>query len=502
MTYKSSVIHIGNIVVGGTTPVRIQSMTTTDTMNTLATVAQVKELVIAGCDFVRIATQNIKEAENLKLIKNELLNIGIEIPLIADVHYNPKVAEIAAQIVEKVRINPGNYVNNSKLYSEANASDDNKEYNEIEHNLVPLLNICKIHGTAIRIGVNHGSLSSRILYKYGNTALGMVESIMEFVVICHKNEFHNLVLSLKASNVATMIDANMLLVKRMKELGLCYPIHLGVTEAGSDEEARVKSSAGIGYLLAHGIGDTIRVSLTEDPLAEIPVAIKLVNYFGQKKNQVESIVHRIVQFPSKIFKVKPPVVITSGYSNLSDLSMENYQEYKQQTKDTNLLQVYKFSYAGIPYEDLIIKASVDVSILLISKNIEGVWIENQNMISPDNHAKLALNILQVLGARITKTEFVACPTCGRSTINVIKQLKKVKEKTSHLSGLKIAVMGCAVNGPGEMADAHYGFVGKGNNKVSIYKGKKVILKDIAQESATEGLIGLIKENGDWHDVSE
>ena len=500
MTYKSSVIHIGNITLGGKNPVRIQSMTTTDTMDTLATVTQVKDLVIAGCDFVRITTQNIKEAENLRNIKNELLVIGIEIPLIADVHYNPKVAEIAAQIVEKVRINPGNYINNKKLYSKVNVGDDIEDYNEIEQNLAPLLNICKTHGTAMRIGVNHGSLSNRILYKYGNTALGMVESIMEFVVICHKNKFHNLVLSLKASNVVAMIDANMLLIKRMKELGLSYPIHLGVTEAGSEKEARVKSSAGIGYLLAHGIGDTIRVSLTENPLAEIPVAIMLVNYFGQKKNQVESIVHRIVQFPQKIFEVKPPVVITSDYSSLSDLSMENYQEQKQQTEDTSLLQVCKFNYAGIPYEDLIIKASVDISILLISQNIDGVWIENQGLTSPDNLAKLALNILQVLGKRITKTEFIACPTCGRSSINVIKQLEEVKSRTSHLPGLKIAIMGCAVNGPGEMADAHYGFVGKGNNKVSIYKGKKVILKDIAQEAAIEGLIRLIKENGDWQNV--
>ena len=500
MTYKSSVIYIGNIALGGKNSVRIQSMTTTDTMDTHATVAQVKELALAGCDFVRITTQNIKEAENLRNINNELEKAGVQIPLIADVHYNPKVAEIAAQIVEKVRINPGNYINNKKIYSKVNAVDDIEYYNEIEQNIVPLLNICKIHGTALRIGVNYGSLSNRILYKYGNTALGMVESIMEFVVICHKNDFHNLVLSLKASSVVTMIDANMLLVERMKKNGLSYPIHLGVTEAGSEEEARVKSSAGIGYLLAHGIGDTIRVSLTEDPLAEIPVAIKLVNFFGQKKNQVESIVYPIVQFPQKIFEVKPPVVITTDYSDLSDLSMENYQEHKQQTDDPNLLRVCKFSYAGIPYKELIIKASVDVSILLISQNIDGVWIENQSLTSSDNLTKLALNILQVLGRRITKTEFIACPTCGRSSINVIKQLEEVKSRTSHLPGLKIAIMGCAVNGPGEMADAHYGFVGKGKGKISIYKDKKVILKNITQKAATEGLIRLIKENGDWQDV--
>ena len=283
MNYLSSIVNIGNVTLGVKNPVRIQSMTTTNTMDTDATVSQIVELALAGCDFVRVTTQNINEAENLSNIKFELKKQGINIPIIADVHFNPKVAEIAAKIVEKVRINPGNYINNNKLFSIVRGVDDVDADNEIEQNLVPLLNICKQHGTAIRIGVNHGSLSSRILYKYGNTALGMVESIMEFVNICHKNKFNNLVLSLKASNVIVMIEANMLLVKKMNEKGFHYPIHLGVTEAGSDEDGRIKSAAGIGYLLAHGIGDTIRVSLTENPIEEIPVAIKLASYYGRKE---------------------------------------------------------------------------------------------------------------------------------------------------------------------------------------------------------------------------
>ena len=485
--------------MGGKNPVRIQSMTTTNTLDTEATVKQISQLVIAGCDFVRVTTQNIKEAKNLINIKTELTKQGIYTPIIADVHYNPKVAQIAAQIADKIRINPGNYINNNKLYSNIKSTDDINEYNEMEQNLVPLLNICKQHKTAIRIGVNHGSLSNRILYKYGNTALGMVESIMEFVNICHQNKFNNLILSLKASNVIVMIEANLLLVKRMNEKGYTYPIHLGVTEAGSEEEGRIKSAAGIGYLLAHEIGDTIRVSLTENPVEEIPVAIQLAKYYGRKKNYFSEQKETISQFHKNLFNVTPPYVITSELSKLSDLSADNINSANN-IQDSKLLSICKLKYNAIPYNELIIKATVDASISLIDKNFDGIWIDNNGITSADNLAKLSLSILQVLGLRITKTEFIACPTCGRSSINVINHLTKVKKLTSHLPRLKIAIMGCAVNGPGEMADAHYGYVGSVKGKVNIYKGDSIIYKNVAQETAPRLLISLIKENGDWKNV--
>jgi len=497
LTYQSSIVKIGRKAIGGKRPISIQSMTTTNTMDTSATANQIIELANAGCDFVRVTTQNIKEAENLKNIKSEIKKQGIDIPLIADVHYNPKVAEVAAEFAEKVRINPGNYINNNKLYSSITTFDDVEEYKEIEQNLMPLLVKCSNYGTAIRIGVNHGSLSNRILCKYGNTSLGMVESIMEFVEICHKNEFSNLVLSLKASNVIVMIEANILLVNKLNEKGFSYPIHLGVTEAGSGEDGRIKSAAGIGYLLAHGIGDTIRVSLTEDPIKEVPVARKLVKYYGRKENQVHQIIKEITRFHKSLFDVSLPVVVTSGISKLADLSVETNQIFTKQQANDNYLSVSKLSYNGIPNNELIIRATVDTSINVINEKIDGIWIDNKDVTSPDNLAKLSLDILQVLGKRITKTEFIACPTCGRSSINVIDQLKQIKEQTSHLPGLKIAIMGCAVNGPGEMADAHYGYVGSIKGKVNIYKGKRIIHKNVSQEIALDLLIKLIKENGDW-----
>ncbi len=491
--YQSSVVQIGNVPLGEKKPVRIQSMTTTNTMDTSATVAQIVGLARAGCDFVRITTQNIKEAENLKNIKNELQRVGINIPLIADVHYNPKVAEVAAGIVEKVRINPGNYIDiDTNVTSNRYPVKDNA-LESIAENLTPLLNICQQYGTTIRIGVNHGSLSERILYSYGNTARGMVESIMEFVQVCNQFGFHKLVLSLKASNVVTMIEANLLLVDRLSKEGLNYPIHLGVTEAGSEEEGRVKSAAGIGYLLAHGVGDTIRVSLTEDPLEEIPVARKLVNYFGQRKDLTKEISSEIFSFPKSSFKGKPPFVVTSKHSSFSDCFVEKQPEISERSRMT-MYNIHKLSYHGLANADLVIKATVEATVIMLKLKVDGIWIENEDVSSPDNLAKLMLNILQVLGLRITKTEFIACPTCGRSTINVIKQLEEVKKQTSLLPGLKIAVMGCAVNGPGEMVGSHYGCVGSGKGKVNIYKGGNIVQKNIPQEMAADTLVRLIKEN--------
>ncbi len=514
MTDNSSTLNIGNIALGGENPVRIQSMTTTNTMDTVATVSQVKDLALAGCDLVRITTRNIKEAENLKNITSELKKLGVDVPLIADVHFNPKVAEAVAHYVDKVRINPGNYVDNNREGKAIQKYDDSVVLERITEQLSPLIKICKQYDTAIRIGVNHGSLSERILLNYGNTAIGMVESIMEFVQVCNSLDFHNLVLSLKSSNVVTMIEANMLLVDRFSKIGSNYPIHLGVTEAGSGEEGRIKSVAGIGYLLAHGIGDTIRVSLAEDPLREIPVAQKLVSIFGQRKDITGRIKTEIVQFPKKIFHEKPPFVLTSGDSLYSDLSVDKYEKAlviaretclserieaclpnRQESKEEKI-SIRKLSYNELSYENLLITATVEMSVIMLKQDTDGIWIDSDTT-SYDKLAKLTLNIMQVLGLRLTKTEYVACPTCGRSTINVVKQLENIKEKTSNLPGLKIAIMGCSVNGLGEMTGSHYGCVGVGKGKVNIYKGSNIVQKNVPQNLITKTLINILKENGDW-----
>ncbi len=393
--FQTRVVRIGDVPLGGDYPIRVQSMTSTNSLDTMATVEQAIRMINAGCEYVRIAVPGIKEAENLKEIKKELFLQGYKTPLIADVHFNPKIAEVAAGIVEKVRINPGNYVTHdtghgtrkkngvtchaSRVTTKSSYAKDNA-LEQMAIHLAPLIKICKIHGTAIRIGVNHGSLSERIMDLFGDTPEGMVQSALEFAAVCESLSFQNLVLSMKASNTRVMIAANRLLVERMKEAGMNYPLHLGVTEAGAGEDGRIKSAIGIGSLLADGIGDTIRVSLTEDPEFEIPVAY---------------------------------------------------------------------------------------------------------------------NILQAAGARITKTEFIACPSCGRTQFNIQSALEKIQAKTSHLTGLKIAVMGCIVNGPGEMADAHYGYVGAGRGKIHLYKRQQLVKKNIDESLAVEALIELIRESGDW-----
>ncbi|MCX6277063.1 MAG: (E)-4-hydroxy-3-methylbut-2-enyl-diphosphate synthase [Bacteroidetes bacterium] len=378
--FPTRVVNIGDVPLGGDNPVRVQSMTNTDSLDTKATVAQAIRMIEAGCEYVRIAVPFMKEARNLREIKDELRRQGYKTPIIADVHFNAKIAEEAAAIVEKVRINPGNYISPNATQNASGVTSFNEHFGQISDKLSPLLKICEEHGTAIRIGVNHGSLSRRILEQYGDTPQGMVESAMEFARVCEVHSFQNLVLSMKASNTRVMIAANRLLAERMKMAGMNYPIHLGVTEAGSGEDGRIRSAIGIGSLLADGIGDTIRVSLTEDPELEIPVAY---------------------------------------------------------------------------------------------------------------------NILQATGVRITKAEFVACPSCGRTQYNIQSALEKIRERTSHLKGIKIAVMGCIVNGPGEMADTHYGYVGSGSGKIWLYKGRNPIRKNIDESLAVEALVELIKDSGDW-----
>lgn len=495
---RSEEVFIGTIPLGGMNPVRIQSMTNTNTLDTEASVKQILELAKAGCDYVRLTTQGVREAENLYNIKHLLAQQGCHIPLIADVHYNPKAAEVAATIIEKVRINPGNYTDKKRI----NYQYSEKEYDEaklqIAENLLPLLEICKKHHTAIRIGTNHGSLSDRILARYGNTPTGMVESALEFIEICREADFHQLVLSMKSSHVPSMIETNRLLVEKMLEKGYYYPIHLGVTEAGDGEDGRIKSAAGIGNLLADGIGDTIRVSLTEDPVAEVPVAKKLVSLYGKKSAQSQPAVHHIYPFENTTQeKPKHPLVLSSTATPSSDVVIPEDTFLTNLAKTKNALTAYHLNYDESEMETLVLRASTDVSRLMLAKKRDGIWIQNNRHHSDTELTLLSLNILQGLGLRYSKTEYIACPSCGRTRFNLIEQLALVREKTNHLAGLKIAVMGCAVNGPGEMADADYGYVGAGSGKVNLYKQHKLIAKNIPEAEAVDALINLIKKEGDW-----
>lgn len=368
-------IHIGKLTLGGGAPVRVQSMTNTDTMDTRATVEQALRMVEAGCELVRITAPDVRAAENLGRIKEELLKRGCEVPLVADIHFNPKAAEVAATLVEKVRVNPGNYTDRNTGKLEFTEQEYNDELKRIGERMASLIDICKAHHTAMRIGTNHGSLSERIMSRYGNTPEGMAQSAIEFAEVCRQQDFRDLVFSMKASNVKVMVDSTRLFVKKMHALGMDYPIHLGVTEAGDGMQGRLKSAAGIGALLLDGIGDTIRVSLTEDPEAEMPIAY---------------------------------------------------------------------------------------------------------------------DILQAVGVRITQTEYIACPSCGRTQYDIQRALKEIKAKTSHLVGVKIGVMGCIVNGPGEMADADYGYVGSGAGKITLYKGRTVVKRDIDQKDAVDELVRFIE----------
>ena len=514
INYISRQIRIGDLLLGGSNPVRIQSMTNTPTSDVPATVNQIRQLASAGCDIVRVAVQNIKEAEALPLIKKELKKSDIYIPLVADVHFYPEIAEIAARYVEKVRINPGNYVDRFWQKTDYSEKDNIFALEKISERLKPLLKICKQEGAAIRVGVNHGSLSERILVRYGNTPEGMVESAMEFIRICRDEGFDNLTLSLKASDVLTMIEANRLLVMRMMASGYDFPIHLGVTEAGSGEDARLKSMAGIGSLLASGIGDTVRVSLTEDPLNEIPVAKELVEHFGRNKDAVtDTIGHTMVyqvetKEPLKEITGQKFPVVTSCLSQHAELYFDPVHN-RLINENLNLIihpvkqfpvpgnSIIKLSYPSLSFSELMMRATVDFTLLAGHLKSGGIWIDNGKNGSADEMAAMSLKILQALGKRFTGAVYVACPSCGRSQFDVIEKLKKVKTVTSHLKGLKIAVMGCVVNGIGEMGDADYGFVGAGQGKVNIYRAGKLVVKNIPEKEAVNELVSLIKKSNDW-----
>lgn len=428
-------VKIGNIALGGNNPIVVQSMTNTDTLDTVATVNQTKSLVDCGCQMVRITASDEKTANNLYNIKNSLLQQNYSVPLVADIHFNPKAAEISASLVEKIRINPGNYVD-----KQWDPNFTEQQYQDIlkkaQDNIFPLVDICKKHSTAMRIGVNHGSLSKRILYRYGNTPLAMAESAMEFLRMFSTMDYYDIVVSMKASNVRVMYEANKLLVKKMQEGNLNFPIHLGVTEAGNGEDGRVKSICGIGSLLSLGIGDTIRVSLTEKPENEIPVAKDISSSFKEI------------------------------YGN-NDLETKEYSLQEQ--------EIRKISFAA---KELMDKDITDLD-----------WKEEE----------LRQQVLQATGVKVFKAEFIACPSCGRTKYDIQEALEKVKRACSHLVGLKIAVMGCIVNGPGEMADADYGYIGCGGGKVNLYRKGNLVYNSIDEANALEKLITIIKQDGLWKD---
>lgn len=455
---KSSVCNVAQVAIGGDNPIRIQSMTNTNTNDTEGSVAQIKRIVDAGADIVRLTAQGTKEALNLANIKQNLRADGYDVPLVADIHFNANVADVAAGIVEKVRINPGNYVDPGRTFKKLEYTDEEyaQEIQKIRQRLVPFLNICKQHHTAVRIGVNHGSLSDRIMSRYGDTPAGMVESCMEFLRICRDEDFSDVVISIKASNCVVMVQTMRLLVKQMDKEGMSYPLHLGVTEAGEGEDGRIKSALGIGALLCEGIGDTIRVSLSEAPEREIPVARKLVSFIAE----------------------------------CADLRLQCRNAIADDTVTLNLNET--------EVEDLQLKAAMTVGALFIDGLAHKLVINNPGF-SSEFLTELADSILQAARIKFTRTEYISCPGCGRTlydleeTIARIKAAIKEAAKTDpRFNTLKIGIMGCIVNGPGEMADADYGYVGAGPGKVSLYKNKTCVEKNIPTSEAVEKLIALIK----------
>ncbi len=521
-------VHVGNLALGGSYPIRIQSMTNTDTNNSTATVAQCMALANAGCELVRITAQGIREAENLSVIKNELRRNGYEIPLVADIHFNPQAAETAARIVEKVRINPGNYVDKKQFrrldFTEA---EYQQELDSIAVRIRPLIEICKNYGTAIRVGVNHGSLGDRITSRYGNTAEGMVQSALEFIRIFEYFGFQNLVLSMKASNVLIMTESTQRLARRMLENGCCYPLHLGVTEAGDGEDGIIKSAVGIGTLLEQGIGDTLRVSLTGNPVHEIPVARAIAKRFNERagKQNIEtleqleeasfhSLPYREMSavgaiggnFPVQVITEKAGVtcLVDETNSAIGAVTDEMLQQLKvvtptathwakvQENGSPNP-EVLKNKYQTKNLLDFQVNAAIDFGSFFLNQRGNALWVEAPNL--PTNPVvQTAFSILQATRRRITKTEYISCPSCGRTLFDIEKVLQEIKAKTARFPGLKIAVMGCIVNGPGEMADADFGYVGSGKGKVTLYKGQTVVKRNIPEEEALDELLLLINRD--------
>lgn len=600
---KSSVVNIGNTPLGGENPIRIQSMANVSTMDTEAAVRQAIRMIEAGAEYVRFTAQGEREARNLGEIRKELNAQGYTTPLVADIHFNPKAADAAAEEIEKVRINPGNYVDKVKTFDHLEYTDEEyaTELQKIRDRFVPFLNICKEHGTAIRIGVNHGSLSDRIMSRYGDTPEGMVASCMEFLRICRDENFPDVVISIKASNTVIMVKTVRLLVRTMEAEDMHYPLHLGVTEAGDGEDGRIKSAVGIGTLLTDGIGDTVRVSLSEDPEAEMPVARKLVDYILERQGHKPitasltpgydpiTATRRISRVTEGIGGNFPPIVISdrsNGDFEFDHLSMPDYiyigTEDPENLPDTfrmlvdahfwkerpnafpyfigsEIEEMKNFNsplkFIRLTYNDLTehtleilkqdptavvvlsthhrnavgsqraamhklmisgcdvpvilhreyhetdkellqLESAADFGTLLLDGFGNGLMLQDGDCEATTTDSCM-FGILQATRTRISKTEYISCPSCGRTLYDLQTTIARVKEATSHLKGLKIGIMGCIVNGPGEMADADYGYVGAGRGQISLYKGKECVLKNVAEEDAVERLVQLIKENGDW-----
>ncbi|HCM77287.1 MAG TPA: 4-hydroxy-3-methylbut-2-en-1-yl diphosphate synthase [Cytophagales bacterium] len=623
---KTRVVNIGGVPMGGDNPIRIQSMTTIDTMDTKGSVEQTIRMVEAGCEYVRITAPSLKEAQNLQEIKKELRARGYDVPLIADIHFTPNAAELAARIVEKVRVNPGNYADKKRFETiEYTDAAYQAELDRIRKKFAPLVTICKENGTAMRIGTNHGSLSDRIMSRYGDTPLGMVESALEFVRICEDMGYYEIVLSMKASNPQVMIQAYRMLVHKLDEEGLQpYPLHLGVTEAGDGEDGRIKSSVGIGTLLEDGLGDTIRVSLTEEPEAEVPVAKMLAEryvkrigdvipeydhypidpfvYNKRTTHEVSNIggsnVPRVIADLSTKEKITAASLYALGYQysvpldkwTITDMACdyvlagdkvidfeipgtlgiiynhETWQEQKDKARtypifdatnyladslkstslnfieakindltpqlvlklkndktavlvidtdnghgmpeqrrlfallmnqDCSIPVIIKRSYQDLSLDQLQLYSATDMGGLLIDGLGDGIFIDAKNCGGDKRINETAFTILQATRTRISKTEYISCPSCGRTLFDLQETTAMIRSRTFHLKGVKIGIMGCIVNGPGEMADADYGYVGSGPGRITLYRGKEVVKKNVPSASAVDELINLIKEDGNW-----
>ncbi len=624
---KTVEVNVGELKLGAQNPIRLQSMTTTDTMDTTSSINQAIRMIDAGCEIVRYTAPSKKEAENLKAIKEGLSVKGFNAPLVADIHFTPNAAEIAADHIEKIRVNPGNYADKKKFETHDYTDESyESELIRIREKFTPLVLKCKNLNRAMRIGTNHGSLSDRIMSRYGDTPLGMVESALEFIDICEDNDYHNLVISMKSSNALVMVQAYRLLVAKMMDRDYVYPLHLGVTEAGEGEDGRIKSAVGIGALLEDGIGDTIRVSLTEEPEFEIPVADKLASrYKNKSQTEIREIDAKLPYSPfeyrrrksnsilnigghnvpvvlanlSQIEKIKPAHLFPYGYVynhqddkwNIKDQAVDyiytaneipefelpgtlgvicdfdvwtgqnqvypifDLDAYKNAIKKSEALNFVRINssnievlstigevigdepvvlvltsnnpspmhemrrfmielmlqnvhlpivinerYSELDEESFQLFSATDIGALLIDGFGDGVFIESGNCASPQTTMSTSFGILQATRTRISKTEYISCPSCGRTLFDLQDTTSKIRAKTNHLKGLKIGIMGCIVNGPGEMADADYGYVGVGKGKINLYKEKEVVKKNIPEEKALEELILLIKEYGDWVDA--
>lgn len=542
---KTIAVPVGNVEVGGNNPVVLQSMTNTSTLDTPGSVAQIERIVDAGANIVRLTAQGKKEAANLAEIRKQLRDKGVDVPLVADIHFNPGAALVAAANVEKVRINPGNYVDPGRVFKKIDFTDEEylEEIKKIDEALKPLVDICNEHGTTLRIGVNHGSLSDRIMSRYGDTPAGMVESAMEFLRALDRLDFHRIVVSIKASNVVVMTETVRRMAEAMDAEGLNFPLHLGVTEAGDGEDGRVKSAVGIGSLLLQGLGDTIRVSLSEDPEAEIQPARAIVDHIEKVAGDSLSGINGDIApgydrfSPSRresLWSDAEPKIAGLDFEfdgerfDISEDGGDKALSFMESHPETavaisshtpaGVLRLKAFmhrvlafglknpvilsaDYSGLSYDETAIAAAIDLGALLLDGFADGIEIVNSTL-DTERLQSIALGILQATRLRFSKTEYISCPGCGRTLYNLQDTLHKIKAATSHLKGLKIGVMGCIVNGPGEMADADFGYVGAAAGKISLYKGKECVEKNIPQEDAIPHLIELIKSCGRWTDPTD